>query len=143
VKVKKYLPDTNIYIRALHGIEPEASLFKKLAEKEEIFISPIIIAEFLSKPDLLEIEEKAFNNFIAAHTVISITEEHARIAAWYRKQFLRKTKRTYLPDCFLAAQAKLNRLTIVTNDRNDFPMKDINIVTPSQRNKVRRSYRSN
>lgn len=129
--MNKYLLDTNIFIRALHGIEPEANFFKKLAEKEEIFISPIVIAEFFSKPDLLGIEEKAFNNFIAKHIVIPITEDDARITASYRKQFLRKIKRTYLSDCFLAAQAKIHDLILVTNNLSDFPMKDISIISPS------------
>lgn len=128
--MNKYLPDTNIFIRALHGIEPEANFFKKLTEKEKILISPIVIAEFFSKPYLLEIEEKAFNNFIAKQTVIPITEDDARIAASYRKEFLRKTKRTYLQDCFLAAQAKAHDLVLVTNDLVDFPMKDISVISP-------------
>lgn len=130
-KVNKYLLDTNIFIRALHGIEPEANFFKKLVEKEEIFISPIVIAEFFSKPDLLGIEEKAFNNFISIRTVIPITEDDARIAASYRKQFLSKTKRNYLSDCFLAAQAKVHDFVLVTNDLADFPMRDISIISPS------------
>lgn len=129
--MNKYLPDTNIFIHALHGLEPDASFFKRLAEKGEILISPIAIAEFFSKSDLLEIEEKAFNNFVEEHTVIPITEDDARIAASYRKQFLRKTKRTYLTDCFLAAQAKVHNLVLVTNDLADFPMKDISIISPS------------
>lgn len=129
--MNRYLLDTNIFILTLHGIEPEANFFKKLAEKEEILVSPIVIAEFFSKPDLLTIEEKTFNNFIATHTVIPITEDDARIAASYRKQFLSKTKRTYLSDCFLAAQAKVHNLVLVTNNLADFSMKDISIIYPS------------
>lgn len=53
----------------------------------------------------------------------------AKVAAEYRKQSF-KTKRVHLLDCFLAAQAKINKLTLVTNNRSDFPMTDIKVVTP-------------
>jgi len=41
-----------------------------------------------------------------------------------------KTKRVHLLDCFLAAQAKINKLTLVTHNKSDFPMKDIKVISP-------------
>lgn len=126
-----YLPDTNIFIRALHDIEPEASLLKKIIEQNEVAVSVIVIAEFFSKADLLRKEKNAFDKLILTHKIIPISEDEARIAGDYRRQFSRKTKKAFLQDCFLAAQAKLNNFILVTNNRSDFPMNDIEIISPS------------
>lgn len=122
-----YLPDTNIFILGLRGQEPEASFLKKAILNNKLFISVIVIGEFLSKVE--DQEAEAFNKLINTYEVLLIDEEAARIAADYRKESF-KLKRALLLDCFLAAQAKLNHLTLVTNNKSDFPMKDIKVISP-------------
>lgn len=122
-----YLPDTNIFILGLKGHEPEASFLAKVISQKQLFISTVAMAEFLSKAE--GEGQISFLKLVERFSTLSIDEEIAKVAAEYRKESI-KTKRAYLLDCFLAAQARLNGLTLVTNDKSDFPMTDIKVITP-------------
>lgn len=122
-----YLVDTNILVLAIARKEPDYSFLQKIILKNQLYISVICIGEYLSKATVEEEEEidKLINKF----SVLSVNLEVARLGASYRKKFL-KTKRAHLLDCFLAAQAKLNNLTLVTHNKSDFPMRDIKVIIP-------------
>lgn len=122
-----YLPDTNIFILGLKGDNPQASFLAKLIAKEELVISVVVMGEFLAKAD--GEKEIGFLKLTERFKILIVDEQVALVAAEYRKQSS-KTKRVYLLDCFLAAQAKVNNLILVTNDKADFPMKDIRTITP-------------
>lgn len=122
-----YLPDTNIFIRALHDIEPEATFLKKIISKRQLIISVIVIAEFYPRANTQEL--RSFNQLLDDFEIISVNRDSAEIAGNYRKGSLKQT-RSHLLDCFLAAQAKIHNLTLVTNNKSDFPMKDIKIISP-------------
>lgn len=122
-----FLPDTNIFILGLIGSEPEAGFLKKAIEKKRLCISVVVIGEFLSK--VKEQDTEAFNSLVNVFKVLPVDQAVARVGAKLRWESL-KTKRVYLIDCFLAAQAKLYNLTLVTNNKADFPMKDIKIMAP-------------
>lgn len=124
----KFLLDTNICIRAIAGKEPDASFLSKAIKGNAVMLSVIMLAEFLSKSS--SIEETALNKLLQVFPVLPIDEETARIAAAYRKAFL-QTSKTKLLDCFLAAQAKQHSAALVTNNRSDFPMRDIKVIAPS------------
>lgn len=127
-----YLADSNIFIRGINGgLRSETTFLQRSILDKKIAISVIVVAEFLV--EATDEETKVFNQLLRQFGSLSIDEETAKKAAEYRKQFLRKSKRVFLLDCFLAAQAKLNNFTLVTNNRNDFPMKDIEIISPSSR----------
>jgi len=123
-----FLPDSNIFIRAFHKIEKEAAFLNKAIAQNKLAISVVVIAEFL--PRALPEELDAFYKLLDTFEIIEIDREIAEVAGQYRKDFIRKTKRIFVVDCFLAAQAKVHSFTLVTNDRLDFPMKDIKIIVP-------------
>lgn len=120
---KKYLPDTNIFIRAFFGVEPEASFLAREITNNAIAISVVVIGEFYSKPT--QTEKASFELLLNQFEIIPIDSVVAKLAGEYRRNSIRKTKRVYLTDCFLAAQAKLHNLTLITNNHADFPMKDM------------------
>jgi len=124
----KYLPDTNIFIRALYGHEPEAGFLVGEISKNNIAISVIVIGEFYPKAEGAEL--RSFNKLLDHLSVIPLDSESAKTAGLYRKKYLRKAKKVFLLDCFLAAQAKINNLVLVTNNTTDFPMKDIKVTSP-------------
>ncbi len=124
-----YLLDTNVLINAIKAKEPDKSFLKKIISENLLCISVVSVGEFLSQAS--EEAEKKFNQLISAATILMIDLETAKVAAVYRKKFL-KTRRVQLLDYFLAAQAKLNNLTLVTHNKADFPMKDIRTITPPQ-----------
>lgn len=123
----RYLPDTNIFIRASKGYSPEAEFLSRIIKKRQIVISTIVIGEFLAKTN--KGEEKYFYDILSEFEIAAIDTKVAIIAAEYRRESL-KNKRVHLLDCFLAAQAKLNGLVLVTNNKSDFPMKDIKVINP-------------
>lgn len=123
----QYLPDTNIFIKAAKGYLPESQFLSNAIEKRQIMISVVVAGEFFAKagPE----EEKSFEGLLAKFEILSIDIEVARMAAVYRKKSLKSSK-VHMLDCFLAAQAKLYDLTLVTNNKSDFPMKDIKVISP-------------
>lgn len=123
-----YLPDTNVLILAAKAQEPDKSFIEKAIAKKEIYLSVITISEFLSQAS--NEEEEKLNALIEVFPTLTIDLETAKVAAEYRKKYLKK-KRIQLLDYFIAAQAKLNKLTLVTNNKSDFPMKDIKVIRPS------------
>lgn len=122
-----YLVDTNILILGIQAIEPDKSFLKKIISKKQLNLSVICVGEFLSQAS----EEAAikFNHLLDTFPILSVDLETAKVAAEYRKKFL-KTRRIQLLDYFLAAQAKLNKLTLITHNKSDFPMSDIKVITP-------------
>jgi len=109
-----YLIDTNSLILGITGKSPDAEFLARAIENNALSLSVITVAE-----------EKLIQNF----SVFVVDEQTARVAAYYRKQSL-KTARVHLLDCFLAAQAKQHSAILVTNNRQDFPMRDIKIISP-------------
>lgn len=122
------LPDTNIIINYLKGIEPESSYLKKFIISGEISFSPVTIAEYVAKAE--KKERQLLEDLLTSGQVLSIDEETALVAGEYRKEFSRKTKRTFLPDCLVAATCRIHQLILVTNNIKDYPMKDIKIIKP-------------
>lgn len=122
-----YLVDTNVLVLAIDQKEPEYSFLQKVILKNQLYLSVICIGEYLSKATVDAEQEIA--KLIKTFPVLEIDLETAKLAAAYRKESL-KTKRVQMLDCFLAAQAKVNKLTLVTNNKSDFPMKDVKIISP-------------
>ena len=122
-----FLPDTNIFILGLKGKQPEANFLARAISANKLAISVIAVGEFLAKAE--GEGRKSFMKLMERFGTLIIDEQTAQIAADYRKISL-KTKRVQMLDCFLAAQAKLHNLTLVTNNKADFPMKDIRAITP-------------
>ncbi len=123
-----YLVDTNVLILAIDNKEPAHSFLQKIILKGQLYLSVIAIAEFLARSS--DDEDAELEKLLATFPIIEIDLQVSRLAAGYRKKFL-KIRRVQLLDYFLAAQAKLNNLTLVTNNKADFPMKDIKIISPS------------
>lgn len=123
-----FLPDSNIFIRAFQKKEKEATFLNKAIAQNKLAISVIVIAEFF--PRALPEELEGFHKLLDTFQIIEIDRKISEVAGQYRKDFIRKTKRIFVVDCFLAAQAKVHNLILVTNNRPDFPMKDIKIIVP-------------
>lgn len=123
-----FLPDSNIIIRAFQGHRLESSVLQYYIENNTLVLSVIVIAEFLVKANADE--KKRFDKLVKEFGTLIVDEDVARVASDYRKQFIRKTNKSFLSDCFIAAQVKVHHLTLVTNNKADFPMEDIKIISP-------------
>lgn len=122
-----YLLDTNVLILAIKAKEPDKSFLKRVISRKQLYISVISVGEFLSQAS--EEEERKFNELIIRSPILFVDLETAKTAALYYKTFLKK-KRKQLLDYFIAAQTKINHLVLVTNNKADFPMRDIKIIFP-------------
>ncbi len=126
----KYLLDTNVILEAFWGKKRVADKVGEWIESGKIVISVVCMAEILSKSS--KKEEEMLRMLIKKFGVLEINQEIAELAGKYRFEFLRKKKRVYLLDCFIAATAKLHGLTLVTRNVKDYPMKDIKVLNPSK-----------
>ncbi len=124
----KFLPDTNALISYFEGKEPDKNFLTELIAKEELFISPVVVAEL--RPRTNTDDQKKLNDLIGSGTVIPIDLEIGFMAGQYREQFSKKTKKVYLLDCLIAATCKAHDLALITNNLKDYPMKDIKIIKP-------------
>lgn len=122
-----YLLDTNVLILAIDKKEPDYSFLKQIILKDKLYLSVISISEFLSRAT--EGEEEEIEELMNSFPILLIDLAIAKLAAEYRKKSLKKGRGELL-DCFIAAQAKLHNLTLVTNNKPDFPMKDIKVIAP-------------
>ncbi len=122
-----YLPDTNIFINFFKRSEKELKLIQKFIIQDSLILSVVVIGEIYAKAD--DREKRVFDKFLLQFSILGIDLKTAKIAGEYRKKLLRSS-RTILLDCFLAAQAKVHNLTLVTNNKADFPMKDIKVISP-------------
>src|SRR3989338_5045782 len=120
------LTDTNVLILGLGGKEPYASYLRKLIENKRLVLSSVVVAEFLVRAT--DEEEKTFDSLVREFSVLPVDLSVAKTAADYRKKFMEKGKKLALPDCFIAATCKVNKVVLATSDKSGFPMKDVKIV---------------
>ncbi|MDP3994709.1 MAG: PIN domain-containing protein [bacterium] len=120
-----FLPDTNILIKAFLGKEPYASWFVDHFRKKEIILSAIVISEYLSGAK--SSEREGFEKILTGIEICPVDVAVAKIAAGYRREYSKKTKKVWLFDCLIAASCKVFGATLVTSDRKDYPMKNIRV----------------
>lgn len=123
----KYLPDTNVLIYALAGKAPFANWLRKVIEGDNLVLSVITVAEFLSGAS--ENEAILFKSITNKFEVLPIDLQVAQKAAEYKRNYSKKTKKVWMSDCLIAATCKVSGAMLVTFDSRDYPMKDIEIVT--------------
>ena len=97
-------------------------------EEKSLVLSSIVVAEFLS--GATKDEEIAFRSLLENFEVLPVDSIVAQVGASYRKEFKTKEKKAWLSDCLVAATCKVFGVTLVTFDRKDYPMKDIEIISP-------------
>ena len=134
-----YILDSNIFILGFMGSKREKEILSQVVGRGELVLSVITVAEVLAKATIKE--EQIFRDLMSRFPVLTVDMEVSEAAAKYRKKSI-KTKKVHLIDCFLAAQAKLHKLTLVTNDKSDFPMKDIRIIKRYQNRKLYDTFQS-
>ncbi|OGK16007.1 hypothetical protein A2690_00955 [Candidatus Roizmanbacteria bacterium RIFCSPHIGHO2_01_FULL_39_12b] len=124
--MKYILPDTNVIILAFSGQELIADHFRKWIIDKQLIFSTIVIAEFLA--GATDEDEKYLNALLSQFPIAPVDLLVAQFGAGYRKKYHYEKTRVLLPDCLIAATAKVNGATIATLDKKDYPMKDVSII---------------
>ena len=128
--VGPFLPDTNVLVYALKGIEPYASWISERIRENQVVISTVVIAEYLS--GATKNEEEVIAYLASQVTVLPVDLEVCVAGARYKRENIRKTKKVWLSDCLIAGTCKVYNAILVTEDKKDFPMKDIQILSNFQ-----------
>ena len=111
-----YLLDTNAIINALN-------LALKLP-RGNYSISIITEMELLSFPKLQENEKKQIEKLLQYFVIYNISEQIKNKTIEIRKNYNIK-----LPDSIIVATALVNNLTLITNDKGLFKIKELKILT--------------
>ncbi len=113
------LPDTNILIYSASFLKPYHLYFQTWIERGNLVLSTIVVAEYLVRatPE----EKEALDRLIDKYPVYDVDLQTARLAADIRRNQLKRKIKLHLPDCLIAAQAKLNHATLATLNPEDFP----------------------
>jgi predicted nucleic acid-binding protein len=116
---KLVIPDTNIYILGFAGRQPIADVLEDWITHNCLLLSTIAIAEFLVRA--IPQDAAKLEMLISRFPVLNIDLSTARLAAQIRRTQLKRKIKLHLPDCLLAAQAKLNNAQLATLNQQDFP----------------------
>ncbi|MHB8483686.1 MAG: PIN domain-containing protein [Nitrospiria bacterium] len=119
----KHLIDSDVLISFLRGKLPALSLMKDLSQDEVPAISSISYYEIWVgvRPE----EEKFVLTFLSSLQILPIDQSIAQEAGNYVRDYRRKGITLSSMDTLIAATAKINKLTLITSNIRDFPMKDI------------------
>lgn len=121
-----YLPDTNILIDALNGKRGRKELLHDLVmDGHQLASCAVTVSEVFSgvRPgDTLRIEQ-FFDAFRWYETTRAVAQRAGRI----RFETARQGITLALPDVLVAATALEHDLTVITENRNHFPMPDLKL----------------
>ena len=123
------LPDTNIFIIGFsQPTSPAGKLLGQLIENDQLVLSTIVIAEYLSKST--QKEERVFARLFSYCPLINVDLTVAKLAGNFRKKYLIHRKAIPLADCLIAAQCKISGATLATLNPRDFPIPEIKTLNP-------------
>jgi predicted nucleic acid-binding protein len=124
--VTVFLPDTSTLIDALNGKRNRKKLLRELvAQGHSLACCAVTIAELYSglRPDEVVRAEELVSVLLWTETSFTV----ARKAGELRYEWARKGKTLAMADTLIAATAMHYKLTLITENRKDFPMPDLNI----------------
>ena len=123
--IKSPLLDSDIVIWILRGDEPIVQFYNQLVELTglEPAISVITVYEVMAGVRPHEVQKT--REFLNKLRRLEVTEEIAEKAAEYFREFKAKGRTLLIADLLIAATAFCHDLRLVTLNRKDFPMTDI------------------
>lgn len=120
------LPDSNVFIYGLGKIEPWQTALRFWIEQKLLFLSVVVVAEFLSGGTSRS--RHSFQLLLNEFPPVDVNLPIGIQAAAYRRRFGKVGYSLKLPDALIAATAKVGRADLVTNNPSHYPMTDIKIL---------------
>jgi tRNA(fMet)-specific endonuclease VapC len=118
-----YLLDTDICIYLLNGRYPQLDRRLTQCAPDEVVLSSIVVAELsygAANRGNPQRNFKTLEYFLSAFTVLPFGYREARVYGEIRAQLRRQGTPIGSADTFIAAHARANDLTLVTNDTQQF-----------------------
>ncbi len=130
-----YLIDSDVLIWHLRGHEPTVQLLRALAQRsrEEEAVSPLgcsVISVFEVRVGMHPEEKASTEKFLSALERYPVGEVIAQRAADYYRAFAKQGITLHIADLIIAATAAEYGLTLVSYNREHFPMEDIQVYKP-------------
>ncbi len=132
-----FLVDTNVVSELTRQV-PNPQVLSFLVEKEELWISSIVLHELNLGVELLPLRSQrdrihsALSDFIAQYSdrIVPVGDSEAVQAAFFRAQMHRIGRFLDLGDALIAGTAKVNNLSVATRNIRDFEHLAIDVVNP-------------
>lgn len=125
----KYLLDTTVLVdHVRRGPGLSGFLLSLLAQGDDLATSCVNVAEL--EQGLLLNERKAADTLLDRLDFLPTTREAARRAGHYLSHFRAHGRTLQLPDALIAGTARVHGAVLVTHNVQDFPMRDIRVVSP-------------
>jgi tRNA(fMet)-specific endonuclease VapC len=125
----RYLLDSNVLIDYSKGVGAVVAQLQAWATGgDDIGICNVQIAEYYS--GIAPADRRAARTFLEAFHRWPITETAALYAGIYRYDFARFGVQIATPDALIAGVARARSAMLVTRNVRDFPMTDIQILSP-------------
>lgn len=130
-----YLIDSDVLIWHLRGHEPTVQLLRALAQRsrEEEAASPLgcsVISVFEVRVGMRPEEKASTEKFLSALERYPVGDVIAQRAADYYRAFAKQGITLHIADLIIAATAAEYGLTLVSYNREHFPMEDIQVYKP-------------
>ena len=121
-----YLLDTTVIIDALNDRQNRKLLLLDLLNQGHLLCCcPINVTEVYA--GLRPKEEATTEEFLRSLQYYQITWPIARLAGLFKREYRRKGKTLTVSDAIIAAVAIHHKLTLLTDNVRDFPMKELAI----------------
>jgi predicted nucleic acid-binding protein len=121
-----YLLDTNVIIDILNDKKERRALLLDLLNQGHVLACcPINVSEIYA--GLRPKEESATEEFLRSLQYFDITWPIARQAGLLKREYSQKGKTLTISDATIAAVALHHKVTLVTANVRDFPMKELSI----------------
>ncbi len=124
----RYLLDTDVIIWHLRGHEPTKALLQVIGREQPLGCSAMSVFEVWSGVRLRE--EEGTRRFLEAMYSIPASGPVALVAAEYWRDFRRRGITLGRADALIAAMVRVFDLTLVTYNRDHYPMYDIALYDP-------------
>ena len=127
-----YLLDTNIIIDALNQKRDRNQFLLDLTEQQGHMLAccPINVAEVYAR--MRPNEESRTRAFVRSLILYPITFEVAELGGRLKHDHARRGISLSLADTLIAAVAIRNRLTLITDNVKDFPMRELSLYPAPQ-----------
>jgi predicted nucleic acid-binding protein len=124
-----YLLDTNIIIDALNGKRGRKALLYNLVQQGHMLACcPISVAEIYA--GMRPKEEVETEVLLSSLRFYPISWQSAKAAGLLKRHYARAGRTLSIADTLIAAVALENRLTLITDNVKDFPMRELSIYSP-------------
>lgn len=134
--MSRFLLDTTVLISHLRGDEKVSSrLLILLLGGHSLCTSCVNVAEI--ERGLRPAERRATKSLVDRMEYLVTTKEAAKKAGRYQADWGIKGKTVHLADALIAATARAYGAILVSDNVDDFPMKDLKVIRPQDLQKFR------